>query len=300
MYGKVANDDRAERAVAALDALHARRRADPRSWKIRLPEIVLHRADLGLLVLDELAGAPTLAAIVGSCVQGRRDTAAPGAPTARFGVEQAARVAALLHGTPSPIDNVRNVDDAVDELFDLLTVLSPMAEPLALWLVEALDVAGRSLAIGTPEPRALAHGDFTHTQLLFNGSSPALIDFDTVCCAEPALDLGHFTAYLRLVAAKALRSADPDQAGADQADLLCAHFLDRYLAGRSGSAPAADIELRRRAAAYELLSLVRIAGHSWHKLKSERLAISVGLVRQAVQRVSGDDPGRPPTPDERA
>ena len=305
LYGKVADDDRAERAVAALDALHTQQRADPRWSQVRLPEIVLHRADLGLLVLDEVAGAPTLAAIISGSVRGQPDTTSLGAPSAPDGVEQAARVAALLHGTPSPLHNVRTIDEAVDELLDLLTVLSPMAEPLALWLVDALDVAGRSLAIGTPEPRALAHGDFTHTQLLFSGSSPALIDFDTVCCAEPALDLGHFTAYLRLVAAKAARSAAREQTGveqpgADQADVLCAHFLDRYLAGRSGSAPAADIELRRRAAAYELLSLVRIAGHSWHKLKSERLAISVGLVRQAVQRVSGDDPGRPPTPDERA
>ena len=133
----------------------------------------------------------------------------------------------------------------------------------------------------------LAHGDFTHTQLLFDGTSPALIDFDTVCHAEPALDLGQFTAYLRLVAAKAVGTAD------ERAETLCRHFVDTYLDRRATSVFSDLMAVRHRVAAYELISLVRIAAHSWHKVKAERLALAVGLVRASTLRVSGRDSGLP-------
>ena len=159
----------------------------------------------------------------------------------------------------------------------------------ATWLVDALDVARRDLAAGTKGPMALAHGDFTHTQLLFDSGSIALIDFDTVCSAEAAVDLGHFMGYLRLVVSKAANGESSN----DLADALCAHFLDTYFAEREAMSPQAADDLRRRASAYELVSLVRIAGHGWYKLKNERLFHSVSLVRDAVTRVSGYDPGLP-------
>ena len=287
MYGKVADDDRGDRTVAALDGLWATRYEQTRWHDIRLPAVVLHRRDLGLLVLSEVTGAPSLARSIGAMVRGTARP--PGAPGALDGVRHAARVAALIHSTPTELSAEKTIDNSVDELLDLLTVLSPMSESLATWLVDALDSARRDLTTGTPGPVALAHGDFTHTQLLFEGGSIALIDFDTVCSAEAAVDLGHFMAYLRLVVAKA---AGGDSSN-DLADALCAHFLEVYFAERDSLTPSAISELRQRAAAYEVVSLVRIAGHGWYKLKNERLFYSVSLVRDAVHRVTGRDPGLP-------
>ncbi len=287
LYGKVADDDRGDRTVAALEGLWASRYAVPRWHDIRLPAVVLHRPDLGVLILSEVTGAPNLARSISAMV---RSTSRPtGAPGALDGVRHSARVAALIHSTPTDLSAEKTIDGSVDELLDLLTVLSPMSESLATWLVDAVDVARRDLAAGTPGPMALAHGDFTHTQLLFDSGSIALIDFDTVCSAEAAVDLGHYMGYLRLVVAKAANGESSN----DLADALCTQFLDTYFAERQGLSPSAIEQLRRRAAAYELVSLVRIAGHGWYKLKNERLFHSVSLVRDAVQRVTGHDPGLP-------
>ena len=287
LYGKVADDDRGERTVAALEGLWASRYAVPRWHDIRLPAVVLHRRDLGVLILSEVTGAPNLARSISAMVRG---TSRPtGAPGALDGVRHSARVAALIHSTPTELSAEKTIDGSVDELLDLLTVLSPMSESLATWLVDAVDIARRDLAAGTPGPLALAHGDFTHTQLLFDSGSIALIDFDTVCSAEAAVDLGHYMGYLRLVVAKAANGESSN----DLADALCANFLDTYFAERPDLSTSAVEQLRRRAAAYELVSLVRIAGHGWYKLKNERLFHSVSLVRDAVQRVTGHDPGLP-------
>ena len=51
------------------------------------------------------------------------------------------------------------------------------------------------------------HGDYTYTQLIFDGTSSGLVDFDTICRAEPALDLGQFLAYSRLAVLKARKES---------------------------------------------------------------------------------------------
>src|SRR3712207_8430077 len=56
---------------------------------------------------------------------------------------------------------------------------------------------GEAAAECDPLPLVPSHGDLTPGQILFDGARPGLLDFDTVCQAEPALDLGQFLAYLR-------------------------------------------------------------------------------------------------------
>jgi hypothetical protein len=96
-----------------------------------------------------------------------------------------------------------------------------------------------------------------------------LVDFDTVCQAEPALDLGQFVAYLRFTLRK--RSGD-----AGLADELAARFLDAYpLGGRAGRA-----RLEARVAGYEVLSLLRMALHGWQKFKPDRVLVLVPLLEE--------------------
>jgi aminoglycoside phosphotransferase (APT) family kinase protein len=120
--------------------------------------------------------------------------------------------------------------------------------------------------------------------LLFADTSTGLIDFDTVTLGEPAIDLGHFTAYLRLSWAKASRGAHPERA-----DALVDEFLAAY---RDRFEDRADATIDR-VAGFELLSLVRSAIHSWLKLKADRLELTAPLIRRSVERLSGTDPGPP-------
>lgn len=57
-------------------------------------------------------------------------------------------------------------------------------------------VAERLAETATATPRA-AHGSFKPAQLLFRGDRLFITDFDQLCAADPALDVGYFLAYLR-------------------------------------------------------------------------------------------------------
>ena len=109
-----------------------------------------------------------------------------------------------------------------------------------------------------------AHGDFSYTQLLFSGDRQGLVDFDGVCRAEPALDLGHFLAYLRFATVKAAGSESPRFAPLE--DELERQFLDAYRSV-DGSTEVVDERIR----VYETVSLLRLAVHAWQKMKPERL-----------------------------
>ena len=67
--------------------------------------------------------------------------------------------------------------------------------------------ADRALALGervadrlastAPAPLRATHGSFKPAQLLFRGDELFITDFDQLCAADPALDIGYFLAYLR-------------------------------------------------------------------------------------------------------
>ena len=67
--------------------------------------------------------------------------------------------------------------------------------------------AARALAVGervaerlaetADAPLRAAHGSFKPAQLLFRGDGLFITDFDQLCAADPALDVGYFLAYLR-------------------------------------------------------------------------------------------------------
>ena len=106
-----------------------------------------------------------------------------------------------------------------------------------------------------------------------------MVDFDTVCQAEPALDLGQFLAYQRLAILKDQRPDGPLPAAT--VDQLCASFLDSYI-DAMGDRVADVAALRARVAIYEILMLLRLAIHSWQKLKVSRLRHAMTLLEERV------------------
>jgi aminoglycoside phosphotransferase (APT) family kinase protein len=131
------------------------------------------------------------------------------------------------------------------------------------------------LAVDPSGPLGVAHGDFTPSQVLFDGPTSSLVDFDTVCLAEPALDLGQFTAHLA--------AAGPDRPGTtgDGAEDLADEFLREYLR-LSGSRD--DDVLLARVAAYRTMALTRLAVSRWRRLEPQRVRSVLALLDQP-QRV---------------
>ena len=257
VYAKVARRVSADPA-AALRALAAD------GHGVRVPEPLGAVPELRLSLQSEVAGTPCADAILGA--------ASPG--TAAAALDACARAAAAVHACPVAIAGVRSAETDAARLrrdIDLVRrVDADLAEDLGGCLDRTLIGAGR-LGAG---PAGLCHGDLTHRQIVLEGDTPGLVDFDDVCMGEAALDLGHFCAYLRLAAR---RAADP--AGRDAGEPLCRRFLSAYAAHARLGGPERR-RLERRAAVHEALTLVHVAISSRRRGKPARLARARSLLEE--------------------
>jgi Phosphotransferase enzyme family len=279
VFGKIAWDDRAALTASALPEL--RERLDRmRTRRFAVPRLLGFVEALRLVLLEPMPGSPLVLPLL-------RERLGPGGgalrtPTLEDAVEQAAAVAAGLHGSGIARGRQRGIQKEQEELDHALTMLERISPSLGgeyrEWVARVKAVAAES----EPLPLCFSHGDFSPSQILFTTDRCSLIDFDTICQAEPALDLGQFLAYLRLSARKAAESSDRH----DTTERMCARFVDAYV-NECGLGPGAETLLRTRVRLYEIVSLLRIVFHSWRKFKGERLAFAVELVRDRLGALAG-------------
>jgi hypothetical protein len=265
-FGKVAADGRGRIADEVIVALHAAMTERPAPQRFRIPRSLGWHEGLGLLLLEELPGEPATGQLIKARARGRVDALRCGV-TLDEAIAEAGRVLAALHASAIDGAPMRRAEDDITnldwEVRHLARISPDLGDVLGECLARADDRLRRAI---TPRPRT-SHGDFSHTQLLFEGGDCGLVDFDTVCRAEPSLDIGHFTAYLRTAAAKA--GARTHTWGLD-ADEMCERFLHAYFAA-AATGSAEEAVVRERAHAFETLSLLRLALHSWQKFKLARL-----------------------------
>jgi aminoglycoside phosphotransferase (APT) family kinase protein len=213
-------------------------------------------------VLGSIAGAPRVAQLLQARIRGTEPPS--DAPPLEEAVATCGRIAAALHRVEMPLARSRTLDGELAGLRESIDVVRRYSGELAARLEPAM-VSARSCAAGTQRAADVtAHGDFSYTQLLFSRDRKGLVDFDGVCRAEPALDLGRFLAYLRFATVKAAGADAPRFALLE--DELEAAFLDAY---RSAGGPSDVVDDRIRV--HETVSLLQLAVHAWQKLKLQRL-----------------------------
>jgi aminoglycoside phosphotransferase (APT) family kinase protein len=272
-YAKVANDGGGGDTAVVTDALRAR----PVSFAV--PPVLAVDRDLGLVVLGGIAGAPFVAPLLKGRIRALPMPA--GAPALEAAVRACGRVAAGLHAVPVDLARTRTLADELAVLHELLGMVRRYSPALADRLAAAVVQIEAAASATPPLPFVTAHGDFSYTQLLFDGDRVGLVDFDGVCRAEPALDLGHFLAYLRFAVVKAAGKHAVDHADLEHG--LAAAFLDSYR-DAVGGAGGRD-ELDARVATYEAVSLLRLAIHAWQKLKPTRLDRILDVLDRRLGRV---------------
>jgi aminoglycoside phosphotransferase (APT) family kinase protein len=233
-------------------------------------------------LLEALPGAPLVAALVRQRVGGI-DPADPRTVTLEAALDTCARIAATLHTSGIELGPARTLAGEVDALAGQVDDLATLAPAVADALRSRL-VAGTSARADTPGPAGFAHGDLTPAQVLFDGPLSGLVDLDTACQAEPALDLGQFVGYLDLMLRKAQWATDRSPGG----EAVGAHFLDAYL--DSGARAGLHIDhdqLLDRVSAYRTVTLTRVALRSWLQLKPARLRQALSLLdeRHPPQRL---------------
>ncbi len=267
VYGKVYGDDRGRLVGPAVSALRHLQEAPGPALPFQVPRFQAYLPDLRLTLLESVSGAPLLPALI------RAQTGTPAFPglTAHEAVGACARVAAALHRSSIPVGSARTLADEIDAARAGVDAVAPLAPALAASLRRHLGAVG-ALGLDASGPLGVAHGDFDTSQVLFGGRSTSLVDFDTVCLAEPAFDLGRFTGHL---AATVRRSPRHGEATPDRDGQLEGLFLREYLDASSTLDPDT---LLPRVAAYRTVALVRLAVRSWCKLKPERLRPLLALL----------------------
>ncbi len=289
VFGKVYGDDTAATAASALRLLHAGLAQLPGSARIAVPRPFAVVPSLRLGLVEALPGRPVLPDLVkASCAPDASATAfATGGLSDALGA--AARAAAAVHacsasGAALP---VRDLPGEVAATERDLTLLQPMWPEVAARLrpavMRALEGTGHHERTGAsggwPLAPVVAHGDLTPGQVLLDEAGrTAIVDVDTLCLAEPALDVGRFLAYLHVAGIRRSRGAWP------LLEEMTALFLEAYLAARapSGNGSVSAARSRRlfleRTAAFHALALGRIGASACRQLKDTRLAAVVDVL----------------------
>lgn len=114
---------------------------------------------------------------------------------------------AKLHRTPLKLPQQHTVDDEIKLLRNSVAVTVQFLPELQYRLSAALQQVESMLNGCRCEIRTLAHRDFYDKQILMTSDRTILIDFDTLCLSDPALDIGNFLAHLHLAELQNLANA---------------------------------------------------------------------------------------------
>jgi ABC-type multidrug transport system fused ATPase/permease subunit len=280
VYGKIATDSQGAMIALVIAALRECMLSNSSAYQFDIPRSLGYRPDLQLSLLEAIPGTPQ----INQLLKARLNDAdgQDGELTLELALDTCAQIANALHASNIKLGRRRTLDDDLSGLRrDIHSVqrISPeLGGQFQAWLERIEAYAGES----DPLRPCFSHGDFTYAQVIFDGRQSGLVDFDTVCQAEPALDLGQFLAYLRVAAHKARKAAAPG--AVPIGEQLGEHFLSAYIAAAGDQLEDSD-RLRIRASVYEVVSLMRMALRSWQQLKSARLENALTVLEEAMERL---------------
>ena len=270
MYGKVYGDDSGDAIARNLQALTRGPDGLLIESPVRFPRPVVYSASLRLLITEALPGVALVPSLLKSILsdspphtvkENKQQT-----DSLRDAVRVSAEALAELHTTTAPA----SVHSMTDDLAGLRRELDVVG---SVWPEVADDLRGRVDGLFWNAPDVphlvLSHGDFTPSQVLIEGGSAAIVDLDTLCWADPALDLGRYLAHLDVLATK-LSGHD----ARPLVDDLSEAFVQSY----SAAAPATSAGIVDRVGFYRALTLTRTAVHACRQTKDRRLDVALSLL----------------------
>ena len=287
VYGKLDADGQGGLTVPIISALREMLHEPEVPYRFRVPHSLGYFPDLKLLLMEALPGKPFFKPLLKAWTdKSNHQTAENEYPSheeeanLEKAIQTCALIAATLHGSNIQLGPRTSLEIQVDKLLEETEVLShvfpEVGAQVKSWIDQTIEFSQAYPAM----PLCFSHGDFTYTQLIFDGKDGGLVDFDTMSQAEPAQDLGHYLAYQRL---NIIKDQDPNFPFAPEAiEHLCAVFLDTYIGVSKAWIPDEAV-LRGRVAIYELISLIRLALHSWEKMKGSRLKQTMTLLEERIE-----------------
>jgi aminoglycoside phosphotransferase (APT) family kinase protein len=197
-------------------------------------------------------------------------------------IDTCAQMAATLHTSAIRLGPRRTLEDILGSLVQGFGEVKRISPDLGGLLSDRLTRIASAAQASSSLPLGFCHGDFTFGQVLFAGAYSGLVDFDSVCQAEPALDLGHFLTYLTLTGERGKKPAtgEPHE--------LIGQLTERFLATYSAAVGldiAVQERMRERVAVYKGVSLLRRVLRSWQKFKPSRIEAAVTLLDRELAQL---------------
>lgn len=287
VYGKIDADGLGSQIGPIISALRDALQKPNLLYRFRVPRSLGYLEDLQLLLMEALPGKPFFKPLLKAWIESNNhqttsNESIPNEEDARLdkAIQTCALIAATLHSSTIKLGRQTTLEMQVAKLQESADVISQVYPELGAqinsWIRQTVEFAQPYPAMSL----CFSHGDFTYTQLIFDGKEGGLVDFDTMCQAEPAQDLGHYLAYQRL---NIIKDQDPNAPFAPEAiEHLCTIFLDKYI-DVSKAWISDEEQLRGRVAVYELISLIRLTIHSWEKMKGSRLKQTIPLLEERIE-----------------
>jgi aminoglycoside phosphotransferase (APT) family kinase protein len=272
VYGKVTGDGSGAMAPSISAALREQLLLRPAERRFAVPDVFYWLPDIQLALLEAIPGQAVIADMVKGRLRGKPEP--EDLPPLETLLETCGRIAATLHTSRIALGPRRTLDDELAALRRAFTHIQRVSPELGAEVGRRLDALAVAAARSQPLPACFNHGDFTHGQVLTDGAASGLIDFDSVCQAEPALDLGQFLTYLRLAGLKSKLTPAATDAALDE---LGERFLRAYL-DAAGAAAGDPARLRERVSLYRSASLLRRIARSWQKFKPGRIEGAISLL----------------------
>lgn len=271
IYGKLTADSSGALTGSITSALRDRAR-----HSFHVPEAFAWLPDLRLSLLGAIPGKPGIKRALNARLGGKPEL--PGALSPEQMMEACARISATVHSLDLDLGPRRTLDHELLWLSRRIAEVRRISPELSLrlepWLRQLLARAIRPALGG-----GLCHGDFTIGQVLFEGGESGLVDFDSACQGEPALDLGQFLAHLRIAGT---------HPGTVQSSVLAAELSERFLHAYVAALPhRVDVgRLADRVAVYKVVSLLRRAVRSWQKFKPGRVDAALTALQEEMAQWS--------------
>ena len=275
IYGKLTGDGSGVLAEAVSNALAVVGQSGVTGQYFGVPKVLAWLPELQLSLLETLPGQDIISDLLKSRLRGK--PAPAGTLSLERTIEAGARIAAALHTSGIGLGPRRDLSDELARLEQAIVSMAPaspeLSALLATWHQHITERAARSPAL----PLCFNHGDFTAGQILFDGENCGLIDFDSVCQAEPALDVAQFVTYLTVGGQKSKHSAEETRA-------IFAELTERFIQTYSAAAgyTTNTALLQSRVSLYRSISLLRRVIRSWQKMKPSRIAGALAMVQEAL------------------
>jgi hypothetical protein len=197
LVGKVYRDDRGRQALSAMRGLWELGFGEGAGDGIRIPKPLAHIPEGQLLLMEDAPGRP-VAAIEGARIE----------PA----IQAAGRALAKLHSCPLQVPARYSVEDEGENLTRWVAAASQIRPEIRAVLEDARIKARDTLNRCRNFELTLIHRDFHDQQLLVDGPHLILVDLDTLCLSDPAIDIGNFLAHVRLASLQRPASVERPEA----------------------------------------------------------------------------------------